>query len=394
MGLSEARAQATVRTAALVGGDRALQVIAAFRGDDRYEVGHELSDAWGRFPTADYADAVLAGAPMRTTHLHIRTPGQLAAFAGLPHIRRVYLTSDNGIPREITERRDLEWLVVEHNPGVADLSVLSGHRALRHLGVFDCPGVTSIEPVAELTADSLAFGYVQNGLSLAPLAGIPGLRSLVIGFEPKERHIGDVPAAEGLTKLTLWQGARGLSLDGLERWPALTSLAIAGDWQYGQFVGRRPLTGLTSLQIRYTAPVEVAHLLPYRRLTELMLLRCGLMRRSGAAAGTAGTDPAADRRMRGDRGRRSPGRAGPPAAGARPAHRLHRDGADRAGAAHLLLVSRSGGQPGCHQTRTEPPRAKAGLVACGGMAVRGSAISETRGPCLEATASRSGRSKP
>lgn len=110
-------------------------------------------------------------APMRTTHLHIRTPGQLAAFAGLPHIRRVYLTSDNGIPREITERRDLEWLVVEHNPGVADLSVLSGHRALRHLGVFDCPGVTSIEPVAELTADSLAFGYVQNGLSLAPLAG-------------------------------------------------------------------------------------------------------------------------------------------------------------------------------------------------------------------------------
>ncbi|WP_405680105.1 NACHT domain-containing protein [Streptomyces sp. NBC_00868] len=275
-GLSEAQAQATVRTAALVGGDRALQVIAAFRGDDRYEVGHELSDAWGRFPTADYADAVLAGAPMRTTHLHIRTPGQLAAFAGLPHIRRVYLTSDNGIPREITERRNLEWLVVEHNPGVADLSVLSGHRALRHLGVFDCPGVTSIEPVAELTADSLAFGYVQNGLSLAPLAGIPGLRSLVIGFEPKERHIGDVPAAEGLTKLTLWQGARGLSLDGLERWPALTSLAIAGDWQYGQFVGRRPLTGLTSLQIRYTAPVEVAHLLPYRRLTELMLLRCGL----------------------------------------------------------------------------------------------------------------------
>ncbi|MEV7442130.1 NACHT domain-containing protein [Streptomyces sp. NPDC091204] len=274
-GLSEAQAQATVRTAALVGGDRALRVIARFRHDERFEVSHELSDSWGRFPTGDYADAVLADASMPRAHLHIRTQGQLAAFAALPHIRRVYLTLDNGVPREIAERRDLEWLVVDHNPGVDDLSVLSGHRALRHLGVFDCRGVTGIEPIAELTPDSLAFGYVRDGMSLAPLAGVPGLRSLVIGFEPKERHIGEVPAAQELTKLTLWQGARGLSLHGLERWPALTSLAIAGDWQYGQFVARPPLAGLTSLQIRYTSPVSLAHVLPHRRLTELTLLRCG-----------------------------------------------------------------------------------------------------------------------
>lgn len=53
-------------------------------------------------------------------------------------------------------------------------------------------------------------------------------------------------------------------------------------------------------------------------------------------------------------------------------------------------------QPGSrgYQTRTEPPRAKAGLVASGGTSFRGSAISETRGPCSAAIGSSAARSKP
>ncbi|MGW7101946.1 NACHT domain-containing protein, partial [Streptomyces sp. NPDC054838] len=273
--LSVEEAAATVRTAALIGGDRALRVIAGFRRDDRYEVGHELSESWGRFPTGDYADAVLAGASMQAAHLHIRTPEQLRAFRGLPHLHRVHLTWSGQLPPEITGRRDLQWLVVQRNPELRDLAALGGHRALEHFGVFDCPRLTGIEPIGELTPESLAFGYVPDGLSLAPLAGIPALRSLVIGFEPKERNIGDVPAAEGLVKLTLWQGARGLSLDGLERWTAVHDLTVAGERQYEQLARRQPLTGLTSLQIRHTVSVDLGVLAPYRRLTELMLLRCG-----------------------------------------------------------------------------------------------------------------------
>ncbi|MFD8981727.1 NACHT domain-containing protein [Streptomyces sp. NPDC059564] len=274
-GLSEAEAVASIRTAALVGGDRALQVIAGFGRDHRYEVGHELSESWGRFDTAAYAETVLAGACLGAAHLHIRTPEQLTAYEGLPHIRRVHLSWYGRIPAAISGRPGLEWLVLQGNPELRELSPLAGHRSLRHLGVFDCPKLGGIEPVGELDANSLSFGYVPNGLSLAPLAGVPALRSLVIGFEPKERCLGDIPAAAELTKLTLWQGARELSLDGLEQWPALSSLAIAGDWQYGQLVVRPPLTGLTALQIRYTAPVDLAHLVPYGRLRELMLLRCG-----------------------------------------------------------------------------------------------------------------------
>ncbi|MCX4630598.1 NACHT domain-containing protein [Streptomyces sp. NBC_01443] len=273
-GLDEQQAAAVIRTAALVGGERALQVIAGFRRDDRYDVVHELSDSWGRFPTDTYADAVLADAPVRVGHLHVRTPEQLAVLGRMPHIRRVHLTWNGAVPTDISGRRDLEWLVIHRNPSLTDLAPLAGHPTLRHLGVLDCPEVTGIEAVAELSADSLAFGYLREGLSLAPLAAVDGLKSLVIGFEPAQRWIGDVPAAEGLTSLALWQGVRRMTLDGIERWPGVKDLTIAGSLQYRQLIRSLPLPGLGSLQIRHAAPVSVAALLPYQRLTELVLIRC------------------------------------------------------------------------------------------------------------------------
>ncbi|MER6518729.1 NACHT domain-containing protein [Streptomyces sp. NPDC060334] len=274
--LTEDEAAATIRTAALVGGDRALQVIAGFRSDDRYEVVHELSDSWGRFPNEAYADAVLSGAPVREGHLHLRTAEQLATYERLRHIHRVHLTWDGPIPPAISGRRDLEWLVMHRNPGLTDLSPLAGHPTLRHLGVLDCPQVTGVEVVTELAADSLAFGYLRDGLSLAPLAGAAGLRSLVIGFEPEQRRIGDVPAAGTLAALHIWQGARRMTLDGIDRWPGVRTLTIAGSGQYRQLTRELPLPDLDGLQIRHAAPVAIEALLPYERLTRLTLIRCAL----------------------------------------------------------------------------------------------------------------------
>nr|WSX52548.1 NACHT domain-containing protein [Streptomyces sp. NBC_00974] len=275
-GLTEGEAAATIRTAALVGGDRALQVIAGFRADGRYEASRELSDAWGRFPVDVYADTVLADTRLGAAHLHVRTPGQLRALERLRHVRRLHVTWDGPVPPEIARRRDLESLIMHRNPRLADLSPLAGHPSLRHLGVLDCPKVTGIEVVAELEADSLAFGYLRDDLSLAPLAGVAGLRSLVIGFEPEQRRIGEVPAADSLTELHLWQGARRMTLDGIERWPHVRTLTVAGSGQYRQLVRSLPLRGLVGLQIRHAAPVSAGALLPYERLGRLVLIRCAL----------------------------------------------------------------------------------------------------------------------
>lgn len=189
---------------------------------------------------------------------------------------RLHVTWDGPVPQEIARRRDLESLILHRNPRLADLSPLAGHPTLRHLGVLDCPQVNGIEVVGELGTDSLAFGYLQDDLSLAPLAGVPGLRSLVIGFEPRERRIGEVPAAPSLTALHLWQGARRMTLDGIERWPGVTTLTVAGSGQYRQLVRALPVRSLDSLQIRHAAPVSVAALLPYERLARLVLIRCAL----------------------------------------------------------------------------------------------------------------------
>ncbi|MFF3724473.1 NACHT domain-containing protein [Streptomyces erythrochromogenes] len=274
--LSEAEAAATVRTAALIGGDQALRVIAGLRTDSRFDVEHEIALSWGRFPTSAYADQVLAHSPMRAAHIHIRTHEQLAAFAGLPHVRRVHLSWEyGGIPEEVVRRRELEWLVLQNLPQV-ELAALHGHRALRHLGVFDCPGVTGIEPVSELSVTSLAFGYLPDGVSLAPLAGVAGLQKLVIGFEPAELRMADIPAPAGLSNLALWQGARRITLDGLERWPGLRSLTIAGNAQYAQLARVLPTRQLDALQIRFATTVDLADASAFQDLTQLMLLRCEL----------------------------------------------------------------------------------------------------------------------
>lgn len=57
-------------------------------------------------------------------------------------------------------------------------------------------------------------------------------------------------------------------------------------------------------------------------------------------------------------------------------------------------VTPGASHPAGHQTRTDPPGAKAGLVAPAGTSLRGSAISSTAGPWTAARESRYGRSKP
>ncbi|MFJ9648490.1 NACHT domain-containing protein [Streptomyces sp. NPDC101206] len=274
--LSEDEAAAVIRTAALIGGPRALAVIEGFRTDNRYEVAHQVAESWGRFPPQEYADVVLSGAAMSRAHLHIRTREQLMAFSGLPHIRRVHLTWSTGIPSAIIERLDLEWLVIHRNTYLSSLALLAGHHALKHLGVFECPSLVDLEPIGTLSTESLALVDLAEGLSLAPLAAAGSLERLVIGFEPRERRIGDVPAAAGLTSLSLWQGARKVTLDGLGQWPEVKMLTISGTGQYQQLVREVPLPGLTGLQIIQADGLEVGSLTPHQGLTRLLLGRCVL----------------------------------------------------------------------------------------------------------------------
>ncbi|MFI7353133.1 hypothetical protein ACIBTP_04210 [Streptomyces avidinii] len=74
-GLPVVEAAATIRAAALVGGPRALGVLAGARADTRFSVCHELAASWGRFDATVYANEVLRGASLGDDAFFPSPPG-------------------------------------------------------------------------------------------------------------------------------------------------------------------------------------------------------------------------------------------------------------------------------------------------------------------------------
>ncbi|WP_017573478.1 NACHT domain-containing protein [Nocardiopsis halotolerans] len=106
-GLTEAQARATVHTAALINGPRALDLLTGYRQDDRPRVQHGLQRDWAYFDPGEYARRVLDDAPLRDGRLLVEAPNQLDALARLGGLRRL---------------RQL-WV---HVPDLEDLSFLAG----------------------------------------------------------------------------------------------------------------------------------------------------------------------------------------------------------------------------------------------------------------------------
>ncbi|MBT2490060.1 NACHT domain-containing protein [Streptomyces sp. ISL-96] len=276
-GLDEWCAQAVVRTAGLIGGDAALEVITRFRADTRFRVAFEVSKHWDAFDTREYAERVLSGAALPRTYLKVRTREQVAELPGLHHLTWVRLEGPHGIPSEITDHTSLESLFFHQDPGLCDLSPLSALRQLKSLGFDTCPSVRALGPLPGLPLRQLYLYRLAEGLSLAPLAELPELRVLGLDFPPQEARVGDIPAGAGLTHLYLLGESRVLRLDGLERWPALRDLTIVGDEQAGQLARQRHSSQLTGLSLREQSALDLSTVVRHQELRELLLGTCELV---------------------------------------------------------------------------------------------------------------------
>jgi hypothetical protein len=137
-GLSEAQAVATVRTAWLVNGPRALEILSHYATDPRSKVQKELVTAWDYFEPHTYAERVLADAPL---------------VARLP----------------------LQTLELAHCSGVRDLGPLARLGRLEVLGLWGS-NFTDLTPLASLSSLRYLTLYdVADGLDLTPLAKLRGL---------------------------------------------------------------------------------------------------------------------------------------------------------------------------------------------------------------------------
>lgn len=277
-GLDEHSAQAVVRTAGLIGGDAAMEVIARFREDGRFPVAFEVSNQWSAFDTVEYVDEVLSCATLPKTYLKVRTPAQVAELPRLRHLSYVRFEGKHGLPPELTTHTSLEALFLNRDHGLRDLSPLAALPGLESLGIDECPSVTDLAPLRSLPLQQLLLIRLSDGLSLAPLAGLPSLRSLGISFFlPAVGTVGDIPAGPDLRALNLLGEAGTIGLDGLERWPGLQTLSIGGDTQGAQLARRRPPIQLTTLQMIDQSALDLGTVVHHQDITSLHLGRCRLV---------------------------------------------------------------------------------------------------------------------
>ncbi|WP_306463729.1 NACHT domain-containing NTPase [Streptomyces sp. WAC07061] len=272
-GLGEREAAATIRTAALVGGERALTVIRRFREDVRPRVVIELDAAWGKFDAARYAEEVLSGASLGKSVLTLQTQSQLDCLAALPHFDRLRLYDIAWLPPEVTSRCGLRMLYVLNSPELTDLRPLSGHRELEHIGLTNCTALSDLGPLAELPLNQL-FTFGSHRVGLGVLEQLSELTALGLATTGGHRSVGSLPGRQQLTHLWLYEGSEDLSLDGLERWPGLTFLSLAGSRRADELRAMVQPPDLTSFQLLHQHAYNLADLLRFPGLDTLYFSDC------------------------------------------------------------------------------------------------------------------------
>ncbi|MFJ3910579.1 NACHT domain-containing protein [Streptomyces vinaceus] len=272
-GLAEQEAAATVLTAALLGGARALSVVARFRHHTGYEVCSELSDAWGRFPLTEYAASVLADATLGNAELAVGTGERIRALPGLARIRNVHLQGDYGIPPELTGMKQLEGLTIRAN-NVSDLSPLAAMPALTRLTLIYCPRLTALGPLRELPLESLTLSMMRADLSLAPLEELTALRRLVLDTRIAVGQVSGIPATPELRALHLESRCDHLHVDSLERWPVLGHLTLDGRRVIDQFFLLAKVPPLSTLDLVHHPALRAKDLTRFEHLRSLRTSGC------------------------------------------------------------------------------------------------------------------------
>ncbi|MEU9253216.1 NACHT domain-containing protein [Streptomyces sp. NPDC048270] len=263
----------TIRTAALIGGERALAVIRRFRAETRLKPAVELDEAWSRFDARMYAEAVLADATLGHGPLSLRTPEQLACMDGLGQYEDLRLFEPREIPVEIARRPGLRGLTVVNAPELTDLGPLAAASRLKYLYLSACTSLIDLGPLADLGLERL-FTFGSRQVSLGVLERLGSLVSLGLSSLDGRRCVGDLPGSAALTTLYLFEGSEEASLDGLERWPDLDFLTLTGNRQGHQLRDMRQVPDLAFLQMIHRDDLDPAELLRFPRLKTLYLSDC------------------------------------------------------------------------------------------------------------------------
>nr|WSY51475.1 NACHT domain-containing protein [Streptomyces sp. NBC_00886] len=184
-GMSVSAARTTVRTAALIGGEEALERLVGYAVGAEKEVQRELVDVWEYFDPDEYARRVLLPIPLEGVQLRLSHAAQWPAAVRLRQARHVsigYEFTDGLAATAALGELHLLWMPWLR--GDNDLSPLRHRTGLSNLvvcGMGELP-LLDIEPLRDLT--ELTNLQLQGWLSIPPLDAIPipdGLTGLGLG---------------------------------------------------------------------------------------------------------------------------------------------------------------------------------------------------------------------
>ncbi|GGQ11248.1 ATP-binding protein [Streptomyces griseomycini] len=217
--LTEKAAKQTVRTVALIGGEKSREILAGYVGDERKGVIDELIRAWDYFDADAYVDDVLSRLPLAEREVSINHSGQLRVASQLDlltHVRIEHPVRELGFLAEFPPLRQL-WVSAMREE--ADLSVLQAHPDLEQLLLFGTGSVRGLSILSGLKKLSWLALPVSEGLDLATLRLNSKLWFL---------SLSRIEAKDDLRPLTELAGLRDLHLVGVDKVMATGFEELAG----------------------------------------------------------------------------------------------------------------------------------------------------------------------
>ncbi|MFI6278645.1 NACHT domain-containing protein [Streptomyces sp. NPDC050988] len=250
-GLEDDEAEAVVSTAGRIGGDAALTVMKKFRASTDISVQSTLQNDWGNFDTEDYAREVLAHL-LDFRHAVVRSAEQLAALRNLRTPRNVTFAG-NFTNSEITSAirlEELQVLRVSDNSVMDNLEFLQAYTCLSSISFHRCPNVADLTPLAAMSVISLDL-FQCAAARFDALQGLARLERLGLDLELPYRNLESLSVGGDLT--SLWLGSTSCAhlrtLEGITRWPNLTTLNLCGPVDGFSQVSALPKLSYLMLQV-------------------------------------------------------------------------------------------------------------------------------------------------
>ncbi|MFI9392911.1 NACHT domain-containing protein [Streptomyces bauhiniae] len=254
-GLSDEEAEAVSATAALVGTDAAVPLLARYATHSSDRVRINLMQAWSRFDAAGYADEVLAQVDSNDFYLGVPSAEALCALPRLgPRSRLAFDGAHDLMDVMRVIPRGVQKIGFSENPRLHDLRPLTTLHSLDRVGLIGCPGVADLSPLADLQLTDL---YLHNVGPVVGFERLNTLRELTVSSE-LPGGMGDLPPNAPLDRLGL--NAEALSagvLRGLSRFTTLKKLHLGTRVEVLSFEDWSELANHVSLDV-LAVPAQAA----------------------------------------------------------------------------------------------------------------------------------------